>query len=678
MHRSSVSTDTFTYGFPTAAWLRLSGLTPADMGLEGSGSDAGDPGARSTTTGGKPSPARGSISGGVPKKNAAVHWPPSDGGNASGGGGASTPQRARLGTDEYNRMEHGGQKGHTAGAFNPHGKLSSQQAYWHFMSLVLGLGTLTVPYALASLGWAGLILLGVLALMSTYTGILLCKCVDFVPEHQRKKRTPGRGSADARHSGAPAGGGGAQKSVLNTYPDIGEAAFGEQGRALVNFVLYVDLVASSALFLVFIATNLATLFPWLASLRGWLWATALSLLPTVWLQLQKLSFLSAFGTMVMVGMVVAILATAVSEALFEGGAVDLAHNEYHLYRAGSWRAAGNMVFAFACHGTLLTIYRDMQRPAEFRATFAKVYVSGFTIKTLVGATGYYLFAQNTLDQITLNLPHPWIRFSLTLGVTLKKWLTYALPLEPVAKAAEEWLLPNAALGDGGTTRAQDRAAKHFARLREARELEEEFEQKQRLKNAAAAAVAAAAASEGDADSYSDSPRSEGGAGTDSAGADADDEHDALSGGDGDYRPRGGRRAKKKAVGGGMAGAEAAAAAGGGGLLLAGGLPRLLLRAALVFLTLLVALWMPYFGLFQAVVGALCAGLLVLVFPPVFYLKLFWDKLPAREVYTNVALICVSFVLCGVATWDSIAEAYEMHAGAGVPDDGDAAAALLAD
>ena len=82
---------------------------------------------------------------------------------------------------------------------------------------------------------------------------------------------------------------------------------------------------------------------------------------------------------------------------------------------------------------------------------------------------------------------------------------------------------------------------------------------------------------------------------------------------------------------------------------------------------------------QAVVGALCAGLLVLVFPPVFYLKLFWDRLTPREVYANVAMIFVSIALCGVATWDSIAEAYEMSAPpAGDGAAGDAAAALLAD
>ena len=60
-------------------------------------------------------------------------------------------------------------------------------------------------------------------------------------------------------------------------------------------------------------------------------------------------------------------------------------------------------------------------------------------------------------------------------------------------------------------------------------------------------------------------------------------------------------------------------------------------------------------------------------------KLFWARLTPREVYANVAMIFVSIALCGVATWDSIAQAYEMSAPpAGDGAAGDAAAALHAD
>jgi vesicular inhibitory amino acid transporter len=377
--------------------------------------------------------------------------------------------------------------------------LTTRQAFWHCMTLVLGLGTLTIPYTLKEVGWAGLLVLAALAWLSAHTAKLLCVCIDYVPEE-----AAGRGIVQ----------------VLNNYPDIGEAAYGRRGRLFVEFILYVDLVASSALFLVFIANNLAVLWPGLLSTSAWIVLTAVSLLPTVWLKLQKLTFLSALGSYIMLALVAAVLYAAVMTA-----PGSLEGNEYHWARFRP-NALGNMIFAFAMHGTLLTIYRDMRTPSEAAALFDKVYLSGYLLKLTVGATGYYLFAQHTTDQISLNLPFAGLKTAITLAVTLKKWLTYALPLEPVAVELERY-------------------------------------------------------SEG---------------------------------------------------------------------------RSLLIRSALVGLTVVLAVALPFFGLFQSLVGSLCAGFLVLVFPLLFYLKLFGHKLSRREKWANVALLLFSSWLVAIASYESTLEA----------------------
>ena len=283
--------------------------------------------------------------------------------------------------------------------------LTTRQAFWHCMSLVLGLGTLTVPYTLMQLGWfAGLAILASLAYLSSLTSKLLCRCVDALPHNARKK----------------------------TYSDLGEAAFGMWGKRAVELVLYVDLVASSALFLVFISTNLFSLFPtFFPSVNYWIIITSLSLIPTVFMQLDKLSFLSALGSYVMVAMVLAIVFS-----LFTSVPKDFEDNKYK-FAGFEVTAIGNQVFAFAMHGTLLTIYQDMKRPQDAEDMFDRVYLTGFLLKFIVGVSGYFLFAQHVSDQITLDLPDPRIRIIITLAVTLKKWLTYALPLEPVARALED-------------------------------------------------------------------------------------------------------------------------------------------------------------------------------------------------------------------------------------------------
>jgi len=379
--------------------------------------------------------------------------------------------------------------------------LTTDQAFWHCMSLVLGLGTLTIPYVLRELGWGGLVLLAMLAWVSAHTAKLLCVCIDYVPDDGRKGLV----------------------KVLNTYQDIGEAAYGEKGRRFVSFILYVDLVASSALFLIFIANNLNDIFPGRLSPTTWIIGTACTLLPTVWLKLQKLTFLSALGSYIMIILVLAILYAALSTA-----PESLEHNEYHWFRF-KMGAVGNMIFAFAMHGTLLTIYRDMRTPADAPALFNKVYLAGYMLKLVVGATGYYLFAQNTSDQISLNLPIAWLKTGITLAVTLKKWLTYALPLEPVAVDLER---------------------------------------------------------------------------------------------DGERR-------------------------------------SIRIRSGLVLLTVILAMGLPFFGLFQSLVGSLCAGFLVLLFPLVFYLKLYGNKISRREYGFNTGLLFVSCFLVALASYQALEEGLEM-------------------
>ncbi|KAH9261180.1 hypothetical protein BASA81_000884 [Batrachochytrium salamandrivorans] len=375
-------------------------------------------------------------------------------------------------------------------------ELTTHQAFWHCMNLVVGLGTLTVPYTLNQLGWfLGLTILASLAALSSLTSKLLCRCVDTLNAGTLVKRK-------------------------KTYSDLGEAAFGKLGRRAVDVILYVDLVASSALFLVFIATNLDFLFPkWLPSISWWILLVAGGLLPTVFMRLDKLSFLSKLGSYVMILLVLAVVAS-----LFVSTSQDTMNNEYRFARL-EIQALGNQVFAFAMHGTILTIFQDMHRPQDAEGMFDRVYLTGFLLKFIVGASGYFLFAQQVSDQITLNLPDARLRFAITLVLTLKNYLTYALPLEPVARV-----------------------------------LEQEYQ-----------------------------------------------------------------------------------------------VPTTLARSSLVLVTVFVALLFPHFGLMQSLIGSLCAGCLVLVFPVAFYLQIV-PHISERDKLQYQLLLVVSGMLVWLAVLAAIREA----------------------
>lgn len=71
------------------------------------------------------------------------------------------------------------------------------------LNVLCGVGLLTTPYAVKEGGWLGMLLLLGFGSISFYTGILLKRCLDSSPE-------------------------------LQTYPDIGQAAFGRTGRLCIS------------------------------------------------------------------------------------------------------------------------------------------------------------------------------------------------------------------------------------------------------------------------------------------------------------------------------------------------------------------------------------------------------------------------------------------------------------
>lgn len=90
------------------------------------------------------------------------------------------------------------------------------------INALCGVGILSVPYALKEGGWAALSILLIFSVFSFYTGLLLRYCLDSQPG-------------------------------LETYPDIGQAAFGTYGRVVIS-------VSPFYIFLFSIIVNLKPLF----------------------------------------------------------------------------------------------------------------------------------------------------------------------------------------------------------------------------------------------------------------------------------------------------------------------------------------------------------------------------------------------------------------------------------
>jgi vesicular inhibitory amino acid transporter len=81
------------------------------------------------------------------------------------------------------------------------------------VNVLCGVGILSTPYAVRQGGWLGLMILAVLAVLAWYTGVLLRRCLD-------------------------------SKEGIETYPDIGQAAFGTPGRIIISVTFFPNLNVS--------------------------------------------------------------------------------------------------------------------------------------------------------------------------------------------------------------------------------------------------------------------------------------------------------------------------------------------------------------------------------------------------------------------------------------------------
>ncbi|GAA0176166.1 hypothetical protein LIER_29210 [Lithospermum erythrorhizon] len=290
------------------------------------------------------------------------------------------------------------------------------QAVLNGTNVLCGVGLLTTPYAVKEGGWSGIAILFVFAVLSFYTGLLLRSCLDSQPG-------------------------------LETYPDVGQAAFGNVGRFAISIILYVELYASCVEYLILEGDNLSSLFPNVQlNLGGFVldgrhffaFIATLVVLPTVWLRdLSVLSYLSAGGV---------IASILVVLTLFWVGLVD----DVNIHAKGKTLnlstlpvAVGLYGFCYSGHAVFPNIYTSM----EDRRKFPAVLLTCFGMCTLMYAgtatMGYRMFGEATQSQFTLNLPQHLVASKFAVWTTVINPLSkYALTISPVAMSLEELLPPH--------------------------------------------------------------------------------------------------------------------------------------------------------------------------------------------------------------------------------------------
>ncbi|CAN6271078.1 unnamed protein product [Urochloa humidicola] len=260
---------------------------------------------------------------------------------------------------------------------SPYQKCSYTQAVVNGINVLCGVGILSTPYAIKQGGWLGLVILCLFGILAWYTGLLLRRCLD-------------------------------SKEGLETYPDIGHAAFGTTGRIAISIILYVELYACCIEYLILESDNLSKLFPNAHLTIGSLTLnshvffailTTIIVMPTTWLRdLSCLSYLSAGGVIASIlGVICLFWVGAIDNVGFEnkGTALNL---------PGIPIAIGLYGYCYSGHGVFPNIYSSLKNRNQFPSILFTCIGLSSILYAGAAVMGYKMFGEATQSQFTLNLP----------------------------------------------------------------------------------------------------------------------------------------------------------------------------------------------------------------------------------------------------------------------------------
>lgn len=266
---------------------------------------------------------------------------------------------------------------------------SSKMAYFNIVCVVAGTGALGLPAALKQGGWIGLFILFLSWVMSTYTGIILIRCL----------------YANGRVR-------------LSTYKEIATSAFGQVG-GWVTFVFNVFiLLGAPILYMVLAGTNLNKLCQGTVAEIGHVpWTIiicAAVAIPFVLVKTMKeVAWMSAFGAL---ATVVVIIVVVIMAGIDRPNQVNINHEPviWNMFPI----ALSTISFSFGGNIIYSHVEASMKQPKDWPKVLAAGLSTCAAMYLVVAVAGYLVYGDTVLNPIYDSIPEGAAQIVCIVVITL--------------------------------------------------------------------------------------------------------------------------------------------------------------------------------------------------------------------------------------------------------------------
>lgn len=253
------------------------------------------------------------------------------------------------------------------------GQSTGPQTIFNSINVLIGIGLLALPLGLKYAGWIpGLILLSVFALATFCTAELLSRCLDTDP-------------------------------TLMSYADLGYAAFGNKGRALISALFTIDLMGCGVSLVILFGDSLNALFPEY-SVTFFKLLALFVVTPPVFLPLSVLSNISLLGILSTTGTVFIVTCCGFYKNTSPGSLLN--PMETRLWPSSFENFCLSIGLLSACwggHAVFPNLKTDMRHPSKFKDCLKQTYKITSVTDIGTAVVGYLMFGEMVKDEITKNV-----------------------------------------------------------------------------------------------------------------------------------------------------------------------------------------------------------------------------------------------------------------------------------